>query len=139
MVFNHVITLHCLIWCLDSFCILEQEVTNAKKLTIDIFFRFLSHYSHILRKHAQFFTRLVRESVRNSTIHKKNSTRRNNVSSIFIILQLYEAQHVSGDTPPIIRSLKVHWQPLIFHTWKVVGRVVGGRCNWKKNSKMIFQ
>ena len=31
-------------------------------------------------------------------------------------------------TPPIIRSLKLHWQPLVFHAWKVVGRVVGGRC-----------
>jgi hypothetical protein len=47
---------------------------------------------------------------------------------IFIIPCLYEAQHVSGDTPPIIRSIKLHWQPLVFHTWKVVGRVVGGRC-----------
>ena len=46
----------------------------------------------------------------------------------FIIPHLYEDQHVSGDTPPIIRSLKLHWQPLAFHTWKVVGRVVGGRC-----------
>jgi len=46
----------------------------------------------------------------------------------FIIPYLYEAQHVSGDTPPIIRSLKLHWQPLVFQTWKVVGRVVGGRC-----------
>ena len=46
----------------------------------------------------------------------------------FIISYLYEAQHVSGDTPPIIRSLKLHWQPLVFHTWKVVGRVAGGRC-----------
>ena len=46
----------------------------------------------------------------------------------FIIPYLYEAQHVSGDTPPIIRTLKLHWQPLVFHTWKVVGRVVGGRC-----------
>jgi hypothetical protein len=45
-----------------------------------------------------------------------------------IIPYLYEAQHVSGETPPIIRSLKVHWQPLVFHTWKVIGRVVGGRC-----------
>jgi hypothetical protein len=26
----------------------------------------------------------------------------------FIIPYLYEAQHVSGDTPPIIRSLKLH-------------------------------
>jgi len=23
---------------------------------------------------------------------------------------------------------KLHWQLLVFHTWKVVGRVVGGRC-----------
>ena len=46
----------------------------------------------------------------------------------FIIPYLYEAQHVSGDTPPIIRSLKLHWQPLVFHTWKVVGRVVSGCC-----------
>jgi hypothetical protein len=45
----------------------------------------------------------------------------------FVITYLYEA-HVSGDTPPIIRSLKLHWQPLVFHTWKVVGCVVGGRC-----------
>ena len=42
----------------------------------------------------------------------------------FIIPYLYEAQHVSGDTPPIIRSLKLHWQPLVFHTWKVDGLVV---------------
>jgi len=46
----------------------------------------------------------------------------------FIIPYLYETQHVLGDTPPIIRSLKLHWQPLVFHTWKVVVRVVGGRC-----------
>ena len=46
----------------------------------------------------------------------------------FIILYLYEAQHVSGETPPIIMSLELHWQPLVFHTWKTVGRVVGVRC-----------
>ena len=33
-----------------------------------------------------------------------------------------------GRHTPIIRSLKLHWPPLVFHTWKVVGRVVGGRC-----------
>jgi len=59
---------------------------------------------------------------------KKNPTRWNNISIFFIISYLYEAQHVSDNTPPIIRSLKLHWQPLIFHTWKDVGRVVGGRC-----------
>ena len=58
---------------------------------------------------------------------KKNPTRCNNVSN-FIIPYLYEAQHVSGDTPPIIRSLKMHWQSLVLHTWKVVGSVIGGRC-----------
>jgi hypothetical protein len=46
----------------------------------------------------------------------------------FIIPYLYEAQHVLGDTPPIIRSLQLLWQPLVFHTWKVVGLVVGGHC-----------
>jgi hypothetical protein len=38
---------------------------------------------------------------------QKNPTRCNTVSK-FIITYLYEAQHVSGDTPPIIRSLKLH-------------------------------
>ena len=46
----------------------------------------------------------------------------------FIIPYLCEAQHVSGHTPPISRSLKLHWQPLVFHTRKVVGRIDGGRC-----------
>jgi hypothetical protein len=46
----------------------------------------------------------------------------------FIIPYLYKARHVSGDTSPIIGSLKLHWQPLVFYTRKVVGRVVDGRC-----------
>jgi len=46
----------------------------------------------------------------------------------FIIPYLYEAQHVSVDTSAIIKSPKLHWQVLLFYTWKVVGRVVGGRC-----------
>jgi hypothetical protein len=45
----------------------------------------------------------------------------------FIIPYLYEVQHVSDDTPPIIRIQKLHWQRLVFHMWKVDGRVVGGR------------
>jgi hypothetical protein len=64
--------------------------------------------------------------VHHSTIHKKNPTRCNNVPN-FIIPCLSEAQHVLGDTQPIIRSLKLHWHPLVFYTWKVVGHVVGGR------------
>jgi hypothetical protein len=57
---------------------------------------------------------------------QKNPTRCNSLSK-FIIPYLYEAQYVSGDTPPIIRSLKLHWQPMVLHKWKVVGRVVAGR------------
>jgi hypothetical protein len=41
----------------------------------------------------------------------------------------HEAQHVSGKTPLIIRNLKLHWQPLVFHTLKVFGRVVGELCH----------
>jgi len=55
----------------------------------------------------------------------------------FIIPYLYEAQHVSGDTPPIIRSLKLHWQPLVFHTWRVVRRVVGGHSQAVPDNKRI--
>ena len=53
---------------------------------------------------------------------------------IFIIPCLHEAQHVLGDTSPVIRSLKLHWKPLVFHTWKVIERVVGGRahCAWQR-------
>jgi hypothetical protein len=58
---------------------------------------------------------------------EKNPTRSKNVLN-FVILYLYEAQNVSGDTLPIIRSLKLHWQPLAFYIWKVVGRVAGGGC-----------
>ena len=63
-----------------------------------------------------------------STIHKEKSNKMQQCINIFITPYLYEAQHVSGDTPPIIRSLKLHWQPLVFHTGKTAGRVVGGRC-----------
>ena len=41
---------------------------------------------------------------------------------------LNETQHVSGDTPPIIRGPNLHQQPLVLHTWKVVGRAVVGLC-----------
>jgi len=61
-------------------------------------------------------------------IRKENPNKMQECIKIFIIPYLYEAQHVSGDTLPIIRSLKLHWQPLVFHMWKVVVRVVGGRC-----------
>jgi hypothetical protein len=53
----------------------------------------------------------------------------------FIISYLYKAQHVSGNTPPIIKSIKLHWEPLVFHKWKVVGRVVSGRFQARQEPK----
>ena len=63
-----------------------------------------------------------------TTIRKEKSNKMQQWIKLFIIPYLYEVQHVSGDTPPIIRSLKLHWQSLVFHAWKAVGRVVGGHC-----------
>jgi len=43
----------------------------------------------------------------------------------FVIAYLYESQHVSGDTPPNIGSLKLYWQPMFFYMWQVVWT-----CSW---------
>jgi hypothetical protein len=53
---------------------------------------------------------------------KKNATMYQN----FIILYLYEAQHVLGDTLPIIRSLKLHCSLWFFIRGRLLGRVVVG-------------
>jgi hypothetical protein len=47
---------------------------------------------------------------------------------ILLFLILNEAQHLSGEASPIIRSLKLYKKPLVLHTWKVVGRAVVGHC-----------
>jgi len=47
---------------------------------------------------------------------------------ILLFLILSEAQRVLGDTPPIVRGLKLHKQPLDLHMWDVVGCAVVGRC-----------
>jgi len=53
-----------------------------------------------------FFTLMFVEPCIIVKFIQRNPTRCNNVSK-FIIPYLYVAQHVSGDTPPIIRSLKL--------------------------------
>jgi hypothetical protein len=55
---------------------------------------------------------------------------------ILLFLILNEAQHVSGDTPPITRSLKLHKQPLVLHTWKAVERAVVGL--WTLSSSLRY-
>jgi hypothetical protein len=51
---------------------------------------------------------------------------------ILIFLILNEVQHVSGDTPPIIRRLKLHKQSLVLHMWKVVGRCQVAYATWQR-------
>jgi hypothetical protein len=80
----------------------------------------------LLKKYQLTFD--VRGSVHHRTIHKEKIQQDATMYQNYIVPYLYEVQHVSGDTPLIIRSLKLHWQPLAFHTWKVVGRVVDGHC-----------
>ena len=95
-------------------------------------FRLTSNHlqeKNIIRQYfvwSNFFLTFVNSSIIVQFI-QKNPTRCNCISK-FIIPYLYEAQHVSGDTSPIIRNPKLHWQPLVFHTWKAVGRVAGGLC-----------
>jgi hypothetical protein len=54
--------------------------------------------------------------VHHSTIDKEKIQQDATIYQNVIIPYLYEVQHVLGDTPPIIRSLELHWQPLVFHT-----------------------
>jgi len=55
-------------------------------------------------------------SVHHSTIPtEKNPNKMQQCIKILLFLILNEAQHVSGDTPPIIRTLKVQKQPLVLH------------------------
>ena len=62
----------------------------------------------ILRELQRVNRRNVRGSAHHGTIHKEKSNKMQQCVNFFIIPYLYEAQHVSGETPPIIRSLKLH-------------------------------
>ena len=42
---------------------------------------------------------------------------------IYMKLNMFWATH-----RPSSGAQELHWQPLVLHTWNVVGRVVGGRC-----------
>jgi len=47
------------------------------------------------------------------TVQKPNKMQQ--CIKVLLFLILNEAQHVSGDTSPIIRNLKLHKQPLVLH------------------------
>jgi len=73
--------------------------------------------------------------------YSEKSNKMQQCIKIVLFLILNEAQHVSGDTPPIIRSLKLHKQPLVLHTWKVVGLAVVGRCQvvYRQQDATVYQ
>jgi hypothetical protein len=60
-----------------------------------------------------------------------------------LISYLHEAQHVSGDTTPIIRSLKLHWQPLVLHTvdgcWTCSCWTLSASSNYTSNNSPRMQ
>jgi hypothetical protein len=60
--------------------------------------------------------------------YRENPNMMQQFIKILLFLILNKAQHVSGDTPPVIRSLQLHKQHLILHKWEVVGRAGVGRC-----------
>jgi hypothetical protein len=94
----------------------------------------LSKSGHTITTLVQTNTSLdVCGSVHHSKIHTEKSNKMQQCIK-FTIPYLHEAQHVSGDTPPIISTLKLHRQPLVLHTWKVVGCVVAGCCQAEPDS-----
>jgi hypothetical protein len=52
-------------------------------------------------------------------LQKKKKTQQDATVYQNFIPYLNEAQHVSGNTPPIIGSLKLRKQPLVLQRWKV--------------------
>ena len=79
----------------------------------------------------------VRGSVHHSTIPTEKSNKMQQRIKILLFLILNKAQHVSGDTPPIIRRLKLHKQLLFLHTWNIVGGTVVGRCPVPDNVQQL--
>jgi hypothetical protein len=67
----------------------------------------------------------VHGSVHHSIIHIKNPTRCNSVSQF--ILYLYKAQHVLGDTPPIIVQQLHVQQPSTHAKPEAASAVLGSR------------
>ena len=121
----------------SSLCRHADETTGYHHCHFDVICQILIIYSAFIRgftkngntmENAQTINRLsclMNRAQDKITTHRyvinqfiKNPTRCNSVS-YFISPYLYEAQHVLGNKPPTIRSLKLHQQPLVFHTWKV--------------------
>jgi hypothetical protein len=82
----------------------------------------------MLKSFQLYLTVDVRESVHHSKIHKGKSNKTQQCIKILLFHIYMKLIMFWGETPFIIRSLKLRWQLLVFHTWEVVGFVVGGGC-----------
>jgi hypothetical protein len=105
----------------SRYCMVLMRLSRIKLMKINPFVA--KNYQIVTPNYA--FKLYVCKSVPYSSIHKEKIQQDGTMYRNFIIPHFYEAQHVSGDTPPIIRSLKLHRQPLVFHTWKDVWA-----CSW---------
>jgi hypothetical protein len=61
------------------------------------------------------------------TLHEEKSNKMQQSINI-LLFPIYMKLNIFQVTLPIIKSLKLHWQLRVFHTWQAVGRVVGGQC-----------
>ena len=114
------------------FNFLGENACGATKILTTLFHNFITpgpsiSAKNLLWRHNCVFKLDVRGSVHHSTILTEKPNKMQHCIKILLFLILNEAQHVSGDTPPIIRCLKLHTQPLVLRKWKVVGRVIVGR------------
>jgi hypothetical protein len=66
---------------------------------------------------SEYRRQLVKNFIGKNTIWDKFTKKIQQDATLYqnFISYLYEAQHVAGDTPLIIRSLKLHYQPLVLH------------------------
>ena len=62
----------------------------------------------LIQSHQMFVTHDVCGSVYHSIIHTERANKMQECIKILLFLILNEAQHVLGDTPPIIKGLKLH-------------------------------
>jgi len=67
-------------------------------------------------------------SVHHSIIHIENPTRCNCVSKFYFIYIYIWSSTCFGRHTAHHQEPKLHWQPLVLHTWRVVGHVVAVRC-----------